>query len=269
MSIFYIDVTGRRGWSEFRSAMDWLSTTLDPMPADVVFFHLSNFDNAIQAVHGDVPDERWKALCERTGKIVSKSRFDDDIPWLVFVTGEPDGSSVARHQFERVLEKLGKAHRNRVGLLYNVGRDVSGQQLEAMFGEMVDRLVQANDCQKCIDDFKKEGSVVTAEALRILWRVFVLAQAKEEDVPDQLRRAYLLCKGKTFRAEYWNPVLVDGMLRTEILSKRSDEEIRMICGKAQQSQGLANLSLGQDEIRAVLESWTRHPKVPQAPKPAT
>jgi len=257
MNIFYIDVTGGRRWSDFRSAMDWLSTAQDPKPGDVVFLHLSNFDNAIQAVHGDVPDERWEALRAKTEEIVKKSRLDDDIPWLVFVTGELDGSSVASHQFERVWEKLGKAHRNRVGLWYDVGRDVYGHQLEAFFGKLVDRLVQAGDCQKCIEDLKKEEiTAVSAEALRILWRVFVLAQAKEEDVPDRLRRAHSLCKEKTFQAEYWNPVLADGKPRMELLSNSNDDEIQMICERVLQCGGFANVKLSRDEIKPILESWS-------------
>ena len=236
MKVYFLDVTGQRSWSEWRGAQDLRQDRAKA--GDLVFIHLSEFicaneNRVLEALAlGATSIEDWNSVCKCVQELTSQFSAGLDAPWVVFVSAEPRATKRFTNHVKSARKALSQSRR--IAFRHGVEHHLGAPQIENLFGQLAVQLSQTDIASvDNLDDLMASVSLSTekamaVEALRILYRLFLVAQAKPEDLPTELLKTRLLLQDKQFSADYWSPVLREGKLREELCESDEDDVGEMV-----------------------------------------
>jgi len=244
--IYYLDATGRRDWSLFRSAVDLTSNSYSLTEKDLVFIHLTDFLRALEGQSAFL-DERPTAVQDRWRRLVTSVRqthaLGNPATALIFVTGER--RRVENHE-RTVRQNLSKHHPAQVHFACRVERGISSRALERHFGPILDKYAQrCASLEECIRQCEHDFNTLQKYAA-FRWLCCAYVYARKQPGFDH---GY-------FDDAYWAPALTGGRLDQAVIDlAQEDTRLRAFRNFLNSEREWTRPSMSDTEIDAQYQLW--------------
>jgi len=257
MKLLYLDLTGGRQWRDIRAAQNVLSieSTHYLSANSVLFIHWTDFEKGINGWLSEFPVKLGEDLVSFVEMVRRTNKIGDGNTLLVFITGKHVFNERDR---EYLFKLLGEHCPDRIVFRSNIKRHATGQELEYLFGQLIDGVAEGRSIAK------DSGTEIIAnqlnEALRLLWQTYCLALSSNDVVPAQLVEAKKFAsRAQLFLNDnwghiYWEPVLIGGRLN-ELLVSSPDEDMREVVEALSHQDNWDNLDLSSQLVEEYTNKW--------------
>jgi len=216
MSIYYLDLTGKRPWQELSDVQSILERKdNDLVSEDVLFIHASDFVPP-KRIYGieeiDVETKTtFKSLIE---KWINSGKIGDGEANIQFFSG----GQISLSKKKQIVEKLHKHNQSKI--YYYFEKIDRGSNPQSMVNNIIARFFKEPTDVSSINN-KDDYELLIS--FRIAWQIYVLQRTSKNNVPSKFSSVKEKIEDVSFDKEYWAPFLSGGKLKQYLVDHMTED----------------------------------------------